>query len=623
MIPHFQPRRILRRIGGFFRSGRLDPLPVRHTLRRYNREKFKADGRAALNVALLDIPQGIAYAAIAELPIVFGIACSATASIIAPLFAGSRHTILGPTNATAFMLFGFFAMEPGLAARETQLVPLLVMMVGIFCLVGAILRVADLLQYISRSVLVGYVSGAAVLIMTNQFKHLLGVAAEVDALRPSTFVGLVEALVRSIPAATWPPLLIGVVAFTAFHFMKKWKPRWPNLALVLIAVSALFGTLILQGHGPFAGVARFSTFTPQDLMPSLPSLARAGIFEDISALLGVALAIAFLACLENTLMAKTIASRSGDRSDVNQDMFAVGAANFASSIAGGMPASGSLLRSSLNFTSGARTRMSSVFSGTLVLSAALLIAWLPKFGVDLIGHVPKAALAALVIGIALALINRHNLRVCLRSTPDDAAVLVTTFVATLIAPLDVAIFIGVALSITLFLRKASRPHLVEYEFSDAGELRQMGEKRQRPNPAISIVHVEGDLFFGAAELFRTQIQRTAADPSLKILILRLKNARHLDATSVLALEDLIKFMRANDRHVLISGATREVYRVLKHSGVLDTLQHGADRKNGESNLFLNRPSNPNLSTRDALKRAQQLLGGEKAEVRIFYDPTKK
>jgi SulP family sulfate permease len=151
----------------------------------------------------------------------------------------------------------------------------------------------------------------------------------------------------------------------------------------------------------------------------------------------------------------------------------------------------------------------------------------------------------------------------------------------------------------------------------------MGEKRQRPNPAISIVHVEGDLFFGAAELFRTQIQRTAADPSLSILILRLKNARHLDATSVLALEDLIKFMRANDRHVLISGATRDVYRVLKNSGVLTTIQQGANRKKGESNIFLNRPSNPNLSTRDALKRAQQLLGGEKAEVRIFYDPTKK
>lgn len=623
MSSHFQPRRILRRLGGFFREGKLDPLPILGVLRRYSREKFRADGKAALNVSLLDIPQGIAYAAIAELPIVFGIACSATASIIAPLFAGSRHTILGPTNATAFMLFGFFAVEPALAVRETELVPLLVMMVGIFCLLGAVLRVADLLQYISRSVLVGYVSGAAVLIITNQFKHLLGVAYEVDQLRPRSFVGLIDALARSLSAVDWGPVIIGTVTFGLFMGMRKWKPRWPNLAITLVLVSAVFGTLIQQGVEPFAGAARFQTFTPQDLIPSFPNLARAGIFEDISMLLGVALAIAFLACLENTLMAKTIASRSGDRSDVNQDMFAVGAANVVSAIAGGMPASGSLLRSSLNFSSGARTRMSSVYSGALVLSAALAIAWLPKYGIDLIGHVPKAALAALVIGIALALINRHNMRVCYRSTPDDAAVLVITFLSTLIAPLHVAIFIGVALSITLFLRKASRPHLVEYEFSDAGELRQMGEKRQRPNPAISIVHVEGDLFFGAAELFRTQIQRTAADPSVSILILRLKNARHLDATSVLALEDLIKFMRANDRHVLISGATRDVYRVLKNSGVLKTIQEGANRKAGESNIFLNRPSNPNLSTRDALKRAQQLLGGEKAEVRIFYDPTKK
>lgn len=624
MSHHFHPRRILRRLVEFFRAGRLDLLPIRHTLRAYTGEKFKADGKAALNVSLLDIPQGIAYAAIAELPIVYGIACSAAASIIAPLFAGSRHTILGPTNATAFMLFGFFAVEMMSPEREQQLVPLLVLMVGLFCVLGAILRVADLLQYVSRSVLVGYVSGAAVLIMTNQFKHLLGVAFEVDQERPRTFVGLVEALVKSLPHATWPPILVGACTFLLFFLLKKWKPQWPNLAIVLVLCSAVFGTLAHQRSGPFSALAHFRTFTPDKLLPNFPDLTRSGIFDDIAALLGVALAIAFLACLENTLMAKTIASRSGDRADVNQDVFAVGVANVASAIAGGMPASGSLLRSSLNFNSGARTRMSSVYSGALVLSTALLIAWLPLWGgISLIDYVPKAVLAALVVGIALALINRHNIRICARSTPDDAAVLVTTFIATLIAPLHLAIFIGVAISVGLFLRKASRPHLVEYEFNDAGELRQMGEKRQRPNPAISIVHVEGDLFFGAAELFRTQIQRTAADESLKIIILRLKNARHLDATSVLALEDLVKFMRANDRHVLISGATREVYRVLKNSGVLETVQQGANRKAGESNIFLNRPSNPNISTRDALKRAQQLLGGEKADIRIFYDPAKK
>jgi len=105
-----------------------------------------------------------------------------------------------------------------------------------------------------------------------------------------------------------------------------------------------------------------------------------------------------------------------------------------------------------------------------------------------------------------------------------------------------------------------------------------------------------------------------------VIILRLKNARHLDATSVLALEDLIEFMRAKGLHLIISGASREVYRVLKKSGVLFTLQAGCDRKAGESNLFLSNPRNPNLSTRGALKRAQQLLGTDKADIRIFYDP---
>jgi SulP family sulfate permease len=257
------------------------------------------------------------------------------------------------------------------------------------------------------------------------------------------------------------------------------------------------------------------------------------------------------------------------------------------------------------------------------LGFAVLIASSARWGVPLIDYVPKAALAALVIALSLSLFNVRSIRICLNSTGNDAIVLITTFIATMLAPLHVAIFIGVALSISLFLRKASRPYLVEYEFSDEGELREMGEKRQRPIPAISIVHVEGDLFFGAAELFRTQIQRTVSDPAIQVIILRLKNARHLDATSVMALEDLIRFMRGKGLHLIISGAPREVYRVLKKSGVLVTLQEGCDRKAGESNLFITNPRNPNLSTRGALKRAQQLLGTDKADIRIFYDPTQQ
>ncbi|HSP42626.1 MAG TPA: SulP family inorganic anion transporter [Luteolibacter sp.] len=611
-------RRTGRGVGNHFVEKHVRLLPFMGPLRRYDLEKLRHDSHAAVNVTMLAVSQAIAFAAIAGLPVVYGVLCTVVAALVAPMFASSRHTVMGPTNATAFMLFSFFSVNPALAGRWGELIPLLVLMVGLFAAAGALLRIADLMQYVSRSVLVGYISGAAVLIIANQLTHLLGVGARIgDA---ASLVSLVAGLVKALPHTDWVTLLIGVATLAAYYGLKQWRPRWPVFAITLMLASAVFGTLIRFQVPPFAGAETFTTYTMEDLIPRVPNLMRDGIFNDISALLGVALAIAFLASLENTLMAKAIASRSGDHADVNQDMFSVGMANIASAFTGGMPASGSLTRSTLNFESGARTRFASMFAGLFSLGLAVLIAASVDWGVPLIDYIPKAALAALVIALAFSLFNLRNIRICLRSTTDDSVVLVATFVATMLAPLHVAIFIGVAVSISLFLRKASKPHLVEYEFSDQGELREMGEKRKRPIPAISIVHVEGDLFFGASELFRTQIQRTVSDPAIQVIILRLKNARHLDATSVMALEDLIRFMREKGLHLIVSGASRDVYRVLKHSGVLETLQEGCNRRAGETNLFLGSPRNPNLSTRGALKRAQQLLGSEKADIRIFYDP---
>jgi len=609
-----------RGIRDYFAAEQVSLFPFVGTLRRYNLDKLRHDSRAAANVTLLAVSQAIAFAAIAGLPVVYGVLCTAVAALVAPLFAASRHTIMGPTNATAFMLFSFFSVNPALTGRWDELIPLLVLMVGIIATVGSLLRVADLMQFVSRSVLVGYISGAAVLIVANQLTNLLGVGPWIDNDAGASFVGLVIGLVKALPHSDWVSLVIGTATLAIYYGLNKWRPRWPVFAVTLVLASALFGTLIRFHVRPFGSAPTFTTFGFSDLMPGLPHLWREGIFNDISALLGVAFAIAFLASLENTLMAKGLASRSGDHADVNQDMFSVGMANIASALAGGMPASGSLTRSTLNFESGARTRVASFFAGLYSLGFAVLIAASVGWGVPLIDYVPKAALAALVIALSFSLFNARHIRICLRSTSDDAVVLVITFIATLLAPLHVAIFIGVAVSISLFLRKASRPYLVEYEFNADGELLEIGEKDKRPIPAISIVHVEGDLFFGASELFRTQIQRTVSDPAIQVIILRLKNARHLDATSVMALEDLIRFMRAKGLHLIISGATREVYRVLKQSGVLLTLQDGCDRKTGESNLFLTNPRNPNLSTRGALKRAQQLLGTDKADIRIFYDP---
>jgi SulP family sulfate permease len=602
-------------------GGGITLAPFVSTLRNYSMEKLRADSRAAANVTMLAVPQSIAYAAIAGLPIVYGIVCSALAAMVAPLFASSRLTVLGPTNATAFMLFSFFATHPHLGSRSGELIPLLVAMVGIIAVLGAALRIADLLQYVSRSVMVGYISGAAVLIIANQLKPWLGLGPFIDPESSGTFLGFVIELVKSLQNIQWVPALIGVVTIGMFFALRAWRPAWPVFAITLALSSALFGVLIQQKIGPFEGVETFQTFAFADLKLGLPDVIRAGFFRDLSELFGVACALAFVASLENSLMSKSLSSKSGERADGNQDMLAVGVANIAASLASGMPASGSLTRSSLNAESGARTRLSSFYSGFYTLGFTLLIAAAGHWGLLLIDYVPKAALAALVIVLSFSLFNRRAIRICMHSTRDDALVLVCTLIATLLAPLYVAIFIGVAVSISLFLRKASRPQLVEYGFDEVGELREMADtKRSRPIPAISIVHVEGDLFFGAAELFRTQIQRTVADPDVRVIILRLKNAWHLDATSVMALEDLIRFMRDMGLHLIVSGATRDVYRVLRNSGVLLTLQEGCDREKGESNLFLSHPRNPNLSTRGALLRAQDLLGTDKARIRIFHDP---
>ncbi len=598
-------RRLTTRLSSFVKDNPIDPLPIRSGFKNYSATGLRNDFGSGLNVALLAFPQGMAYAVIAELPIQYGIVSGAVAALIAPLFAGSRHTILGPTNATAFMLFASFAaFQP-----EDRLffLPMLVLIVGLLLMAGAFLRIGDLIQYISRSVVVGYISGAAILIVANQMRHLMGIDPGSSGIEhgPKTFFTIMQATLAKAGETQWQPLALGLITFTFWIVLSKFFRKLPVFAISLLVMSGAYAAL---KHYAGWEVATFSSFSLEDLTPRLPSISRQGFFSDVSRLIGIAFSIAFLASLENSVMSKTLASRVGDRPDVNQDMLSVGLANVANSLTGGMPASGSLTRSALNFSSGAVSRLSSIISGVFCVLGAILLG---KY----MGLVPKCCLAALVIGIAVSVISWKNIRISLFATTADATVLVTTFFSALLLPLNVAIFLGVGISIMLYLRAASKPYLAEYEVGgEEGELREAGEKRARPVPAISIVHVEGDLFFGAAELFRTQIQKTALDPALRIIILRMKNARHLDATSVMALEELIHFLREHDRDIILSGATKELFRVLKNAGTIDVV--------GRKNIFLNDNKNPNLSTRYSLKRALELLGTDDADIRIFYDPTK-
>ncbi|MEM6821653.1 MAG: STAS domain-containing protein, partial [Verrucomicrobiota bacterium] len=228
--------------------------------------------------------------------------------------------------------------------------------------------------------------------------------------------------------------------------------------------------------------------------------------------------------------------------------------------------------------------------------------------------IPVSALGMLVIFIGISLINRRAIRLVTRATHSDAAVFAVTFLSAVLIRLDFAIIMGAVVSIILFLRKVSSPELVEYSFNEQGNLYEIEDKRTRPNPQISIVHVEGNLFFGAAELFRDQMRRVCDDESLKVVILRLKNAYHLDATSVMALEELIQYLNEKERFLIVSGARTNVGKVFIKSGLINVVS--------KDNFFMGDPANPNMSTKKALIRAKELLGGQKADVKIYYDPNK-
>lgn len=601
-----------RGVRAFVRQGRIDPLPVRHALRGYSWRSAGRDLKAAVDVALVGLPQGMAFAAMAGLDSIYGIMAATVGTFIAPLFTRCSLTVSGPSNATAFMLASFLlAASPAIQSRPMVFVPVIVFMAGLLCVVGAFVKATEMLQFVSRSVLVGYITGAATLIIASQLRYVLGIN---DVQAGSSFFSMSRAIWENLDKAQWQPMALGALSFLLFIPLRRYFRFLPTFAVILLLMSVLNWALSLpELGGCFAGVRMLKDFTMSDLVCSTPSLSTAA--DHLTELLPIAVGVAFLSSLEQTVMSKTISAKTGEPLNLNQDTFAVGMANMGSAFTTSLPCSASLTRSMLNYNAGAATRFSGIYCGLLCLGITFVLASVP-----LISRIPHCVLAALVLANAVSLFDRKLLRICFRSTPGDATVLICTFIAALMLPLHLAIFVGVVLSVSLFLRKAAKPELVEYTLDADGKLLQVSDTAKRL-PQISIVHVEGDLFFGAADLFRKQVSRIAEDESLAVIILRMRNARNLDATSVCALEELIRYTREKGRHLIISGASREVYRILRKSGVLSVLQ-GENLRRGESNIFLIEPRNPNMSTRRALLRAQQLLGSREADISIYTTRTK-
>lgn len=576
----------------------LDLLPIRKEFLRYTSRYLLPDLWAGLNVSLLVFPQALVYALLAGLPIEYGLYGAIVATIVSAIFSGSRVLNLGPTNSTAVLLLSAFSACGIAAYNFTYFLPITLVLTGTFLLISAALNIASLVRYVSKSVILGYMTAVIVIMIVNQLHNALGFDLEIVQDGSITFLDITKATLLGLKNIHLCSLGIALLTFFLCWFWKKVAPHAPQIALVIFSLSLITYFLIKVCHCPISSLEKIYVTTWE---ASLQGFS----WDNVSLMANTAFALSFICLIDGTTILKALAARMGQRANINQMVFGMGIANILCGICSGMPASGSLVRSSANYMSGAKTSISSLFCGLFCLLG--IVCFGPFFN-----YIPKAGLSTLIILLGIQLFERHSIKVILRSNRSDACVFIITILASFLMPLNVSIFLGVFLSIIFFLRKAAVPEFFEFTYED-GQLRQNEIGHGGHQSELSIIHVEGNLFFASAELFRDQIREVCKRPQMKVIILKLRNAFYIDASCLLAIEELLRYMHSCHRQLILSEVGSSIYKVLKQSGLLEVL--------GEQNVFKDDLAHLNLSTSRAMKYAQTLVGQKDMVVRVFTQKT--
>jgi SulP family sulfate permease len=590
-----------RRITGIGRKIRANLIPpLLRSLPGYDRTWLRADFMAGLVIAALTIPQAIAFALLIGIPVTAVITSAIVGTVLCSLYCSSRHLVFGPTNTISIILAGALLALADEPLGALQKVLLIGFLMGAIQLVAGLANFGKVTQFVSRSVIVGYTTAVGILIATGQLGHLFGIARGPDVSLPGTL----RYLATSVLTFRFDQMtaVVGLGCLLLIIWLRRWRPGWPDGLLALVFSGLACWAFRLDEHGVrlVRDLGEISQAMP--FFTGFPLNAEG--LALLPAVTSVAIAAAILGMLESVTIAKSLATKTGQRIDPNQELIGMGLGNLLSAGFGAMPGSASFLRSAAGQQAGAQTQWAVIVGSAVVLLLVLVLA-------PLLAYIPIAAIAAYLIVIAVRLFQPAQIYIVRRATRADALVFWVTLIAALFLKLDTAIYTGIGISLVMFLQKASAPTLLEHAFDEQGHLAEIDAPDRRNHPQVSIVHVEGDLFFGAADLFQDGVRRLAEDPNIRVFILRMKNARHLDATTVMALAQLIDYLHSQGRHLLISGVHGDVAAVLKRSGLADKI--------GVDNLFP-AEENPTLATKKALQRAQALTG-VKPELRVFYQQT--
>lgn len=547
-------------------------FPFVEDARTYSMKRFKADFIAALTVAIVASPQSMAYAIIAGVDPIYGLYASTFPVIIAALWGSSRYVLAGPTNAISMILYSTMA-QLSIAGIMVSTLPeserltflfAMAILVGLIQLGMGLARLGELANFISHSVMVAFTSGAAILIALGQVKNFFGLTFS----SPAGTLGLLKETVAQIPFLNPWSLGIALLTLAIAIALKRYVPKSPNSLIAIVAAAFLCAFFNLDTKGVVLASA-----VPYGLPPlSLPSSLS---LSDWNALFLPAMAIALLGSVESLAIARTMASQRGDKLDGSQELMGQGLANIVAGFFSGIPGCGSFSRSAVNFMAGATSRFSAAMSGVLTLAALLALG-------PLVRYIPIPSLAALLLLICWNMIKWEEIQFTLRATRSDAAVFLITFAAVLVLDLEKAVFLGVLISLGLFLRKESHPHvrlLARHHLPD----KEDGWALNCPYLASYVL--EGPLFFGAvSELERSLNEMEHARH--RILLLDISHVHLMDATGAYALKGFLKRCSKRGMKVIIAGGNDDVRGILARTGLTRGKEGAYLAGNSEGGFFL-------------------------------------
>jgi SulP family sulfate permease len=552
-------------------------FPFLRTLREYERGNLRADLIAGLTTALFTVPQAMAYALIAGFPPALGIATAAAASILGAAFGSSEFLINGPTNAISVMLAAYAALF-ATQGNPVESIVLLTLMIGFMQVIAGFMRVGAFTRFVSESVLIGFTAGAGVYIVINQLPSFLGlekaqIATSVMGWKPPlkcAFFDLLRVL-SSLDGVRWVPFGLAFATFVMVRgaqvVERKLQRRIPAAFMAVAIVTWLVWALGLHELPADQKVRVVRDIQP--LTRDLPvALLPTFSLEKIGVLLGPAFAIGLMGAVEAIAIGKSLAARAQHPFDASRQLIGEGLCNLGAGLVGGFASSGSFSRTAVNYEAGAVTRLSCISSGVLTL--LIVLAFAPAANL-----IPIAALAGTLVHVGLKLIDAARLRGVFDATPGDRSVLLVTFTGVLFSEhLENALFAGIAVSVYYALRRAEGFKLRMLVETPEGSLREVGENEVVHNREVTMLNLQGELFFAAAEELQAELTRMLEE-SARFIVLRVQEAYNLDATTAAAIGHVADRARQRGGRLLLCGVRPGMYGTFQRAGFLPQLGEDA------------------------------------------------